>query len=99
MSFLDEIPLIPYEALLNQLKETNPEMGKLLEESHHADAEARSKFVREWEQWCKAQTKRVRAVEADVPDGILPRRFKGTLTDIKVGKLFLVSWRVAPSFL
>ncbi len=47
----------------------------------------RSDLIKNWQSWCLQQRKRVRVVEADVPDGILPKGFKASLADIKVGLL------------
>ena len=40
--------------------------------------------MKAWESWCRQQRRRVRAVEADVPQGIMPAGIKASLTDIKV---------------
>lgn len=44
----------------------------------------RSRFVQEWLKWCRQQKNRVKVVEFDVPNSILPPKCHASLYDIKV---------------
>ncbi len=54
--------------------------------NHKIPPQFRSQKVKDWESWCHQQRKRVKVVEADIPEGILPKGVKGSLADIKVGE-------------
>ena len=88
MTTLDDLTFhstLELETHLEKMSDSPKELVHFLQENVlHGEDEKRSKEVKEWSSWCKAQTKRVRCVEADIPDGILPPKTKGSLIDIKV---------------
>ena len=56
----------------------------LISKEIHKDSRDNSKLFGDWLRWCKKQSSRLKVIEHDVPTGILPKQFEGTLYDIKV---------------
>lgn len=85
MSILDSVELLAKPDLLERLESFHEDVARffLKNDSSSEKPEVLSAKVKKWKDWCSAQKTRVKVCESDVPVGVLPRRFNGSLVDIK----------------
>ena len=80
---LKEIEFWTDQQLLNNSVGYNTSVKKLIEDkiSFHENS---SQIVSDWLKWSNNQVDRVKVVDYNVPQGVLPQAFKGCIYDIKV---------------
>ena len=69
--------------LISRCAEFDEKIISIIKQMHKENGE-NSKIFGDWLKWCKQQNTCIKVIEHDVPTGILPEPFEGTLYDIKV---------------
>ena len=72
----------PHELITNSEK-YDISIKKLIDEKI-SSLDNSSLAISEWLKWCESQTNRVKVIDYNVPQGILPQKCNGCIHDIKV---------------
>ena len=80
---LTKIKYLTSQTLLTKGIEYDSSVHKLISETV-SSSENSSQITSDWLKWCKNENNRVKVIDCNVPQGILPPGCNGILNDIKV---------------
>ena len=80
---LTKIKYLTSQALLTKSTEYDSSVHKLIS-AKISSSEKSSQIMSDWLKWCEKENNRVKVIDCNVPQGILPTGCNGILHDIKV---------------
>ena len=80
---LKEIKVWTAQELISKSDNYNISIKTLIEEKTSADDNS-SLAISDWLKWCESQINRVKVIDFNIPQGVLPEKCNGCIHDIKV---------------
>ena len=59
-------------------------LKSFIESKIRSNEESSKDVISEWLKWCEKQVNRVKVIDHNIPNGVLPDKFNGCIHDIKV---------------
>ena len=82
MSVLKEAKLWAPPELMNN--STFAPLKSFIESKIRSNGESSKDVILDWLKWCEKQVNRVKVIDHNIPNGVLPDKFNGCIHDIKV---------------
>ena len=82
MSVLKEAKLWAPQELMNN--STFVPLKSFIESKIRSSEDSSKDVILDWLKWCESQVNRVKVIDHNIPNGVLPDKFNGCIHDIKV---------------